>query len=113
MTGQSDHLVNLQIGLEDTDSLSAQTLLLNYASDRVTSRGAANQPDIVERPGFELDFVARQGIKIGGKEFELKFEARNLTGTKYREFQESGQNRIFYNLYKPGRSFSLGIDVEF
>lgn len=113
LTGQSDHLVNLQIGLEDTDSLSAQTLLLNYASDRVTSRGAANQPDIVERPGFELDFVARQGIKIGGKEFELKFEARNLTGTKYREFQQSGQNRIFYNLYKPGRSFSLGIDVEF
>ncbi|MEW6574958.1 MAG: TonB-dependent receptor [Pseudomonadota bacterium] len=113
LTGQSDHLVNLQIGLEDTDSLSAQTLLLNYASDRVTSRGAANQPDIVERPGFELDFVVRQGIKIGGKEFELKFEARNLTGTKYREFQESGQNRIFYNLYKPGRSFSLGIDVEF
>ncbi|MFN3748500.1 MAG: TonB-dependent receptor domain-containing protein [Sphingorhabdus sp.] len=113
LTGQSDHLVNLQIGLEDTDSLSAQTLLLNYASDRVTSRGAANQPDIVERPGFELDFVARQGIKIGGKEFELKFEARNLTGTKYREFQESGPNRIYYNLYKPGRSFSLGIDVEF
>jgi outer membrane receptor protein involved in Fe transport len=113
LTGQSDHLVNLQIGLEDTDSLSAQTLLLNYASDRVTSRGASGQPDVIERPGLELDFVVRQGIKIGGKEVELKFEARNLTGTKYREFQQSGDNRIFYNLYKPGTSFSLGIDIEF
>ncbi len=113
LTGQSDHLVNLQFGFEDTDSLSAQTLLLNYASDRVTSRGASNQPDIVERPGFELDFVVRQGIKIGGQEIELKFEARNLTGTKYQEFQQNGANRIFYNRYQPGRSFSLGIDVEF
>jgi TonB-dependent receptor len=113
LTGQSDHLVNLQIGLEDTDSLSAQTLLLNYASDRVTSRGASGQPDVIERPGLELDFVVRQGIKVGGKEVELKFEARNLTGTKYREFQQSGDNRIFYNLYKPGTSFSLGIDIEF
>jgi TonB-dependent receptor len=113
LTGQSDHLVNLQIGLEDTDSLSAQTLLLNYASDRVTSRGASGQPDVIERPGLELDFVVRQGIKVGGKQVELKFEARNLTGTKYREFQQSGDNRIFYNLYKPGRSFSLGIDIEF
>jgi TonB-dependent receptor len=113
LTGQSDHLVNLQIGLEDLDRLSAQTLLLNYASDRVTSRGASGQPDVIERPGLELDFVARQGIKIGGKEVELKFEARNLTGTKYKEFQQNGDNRIFYNLYKPGTSFSLGIDIEF
>ena len=86
---------------------------MNYASDRVTSRGASNQPDIVERPGFELDFVVRQGIKIGDQEIELKFEARNLTGTKYQEFQQNGANRIFYNRYQPGRSFSLGIDVEF
>ena len=29
LTGQSGHLVNLQIGLEDTDRLSQQTLLLS------------------------------------------------------------------------------------
>ena len=29
LTGQSDHLVNLLIGLEDTDRLSQQTLLLS------------------------------------------------------------------------------------
>src|SRR3546814_18871650 len=39
LTGQSDHLVNFQIGLEDPDKLSQPTLLLTYASDRVTSRG--------------------------------------------------------------------------
>jgi TonB-dependent receptor len=113
LTGQSDHLVNLQLGLEDTENLSQQTLLLTYASDRVTSRGAGGQPDIFERPGFQLDFVARQGIKVGGKEVELKLELRNLTGNKYQELQESGDNRIFYNRYKEGVSASLGIDITF
>jgi hypothetical protein len=38
LTGQSKHLVNAQIGLENTDRLSQQTLLLTYASRRVTNR---------------------------------------------------------------------------
>ena len=113
LTGQSDHLVNLQIGLEDTERLSQQTLLFTFASDRVTSRGAGGQPDIFERPGIQLDFVARQGIKIAGTEVELKFEARNLTGNIYQELQESGDNRIFLNRYKEGVSASLGIDITF
>src|SRR3546814_14732554 len=49
LTGQSDHILNFQIGLEDTDRLSQQTLMLTYASDRVTSRGPNLQPDIQER----------------------------------------------------------------
>ena len=113
LTGQSDHLVNLQFGLEDTDRLSQQTLLLTYASDRVTSRGASGQPDIIERPGFQLDFVARQGIRLGGVDMELKLEVRNITGTQYREFQESGDNRIYYNRYKQGTSGSIGLDINF
>lgn len=114
LTGQSDHLVNLQLGLEDTESLSQQTILLSYASERVTNRGAGGQPDIVEKPGIQLDFVARQGIKIlNDKQLELKFEVRNITGTKYQEFQESGANRIYYNLYDVGTVFKLGASVEF
>jgi outer membrane receptor protein involved in Fe transport len=113
LTGQSDHLVNLQFGLEDTERLSQQTILLTYATDRVTSRGASGQPDIKERPGIQLDFVAREGFKLGGKEAELKFEVRNLTNTKYQELQENGENKIFYNRYKQGISASLGVEINF
>lgn len=113
MTGQSDHLVNLQIGLEDQDRLSQQTLLLTYASPRVTSRGPSGQPDIREKPGISLDFVARQGINLLNKEIELKFEARNLTGRTYKEVQEAGDNRIFLNRYKLGRTFSLSASLKF
>ena len=113
LTGQSDHLVNLQLGLEDTERLSQQTILFTFATDRVTSRGASGQPDIKERPGIQLDFVAREGFTVGGKEAELKFELRNLTNTKYQERQESGDNVIFYNRYKQGISASIGVEINF
>ncbi|MEQ8311531.1 MAG: TonB-dependent receptor [Sphingopyxis sp.] len=113
MTGQSDHLVNVQIGLEDQDKLSQQTFLITYASPRVTSRGPSGQPDLKEKPGISVDFVARQGINLLNKEIELKLEARNLTGRTYKEVQEAGDNRIFFNRYKLGRTFSLSASLKF
>src|SRR3546814_6906809 len=95
LTGQSDHLVNVELGIEDTERLSQQTILISYASDRITRRGPSGQPDIFERPGIQLDFVARQGIPTFGKQFELKFDARNMPGTNYKEMQENGGNRIY------------------
>ncbi|WP_267397252.1 MULTISPECIES: TonB-dependent receptor [unclassified Sphingomonas] len=120
LTGQSDHLVNVQVGLEDTASLSQITLLFNYASDRVTNRGPALigqdgfQPDIVEHPGIRLDLVARQGVNMFGGKFELKAEARNLTRTNYRESQTfAGGTEVYINRYKLGRVFTLGASVTF
>lgn len=113
LTGQSDHLVNLQLGLNDQDTLSQLTFLLSYASERVTSRGTSNLPDIVEDPGLRLDFVARQAVDLAGQPFEVKFEARNITGRDNFEFQSNGANRIEVNTYDVGRSFSLSVSTEF
>lgn len=120
LTGQSDHLANVQIGLEDTASLSQITLLFNYASDRITNRGPANlsgvgfQPDIVEHPGIRLDMVVRQGVEVAGAKFEVKAEARNLTHTNYRESQTfASGNEVFINKYDLGRVFSLGVTATF
>lgn len=119
LVGQSDHLVNAQFGIEDTEMLSQVTLLVNYASNRVTSRGAVvdggRLPDIVEKPGVRFDVVWRQGIPIGGgddKQVELKFEARNLSKTRYQEYQtfENGLRRDI-NTYDLGRVFSFGVSV--
>lgn len=117
LTGQSDHLVNLQIGIEDTDRLSQATILVSYASERVTNRGPIQgllrQPDIIERPGVRLDFVARQEVRVLGTRAELKFEARNLLGTDYEEFQAIDGNRVDINSYQLGRTFSLGVTFNF
>ncbi|WP_380778929.1 TonB-dependent receptor domain-containing protein [Sphingomonas sp. R86520] len=120
LTGQSDHLVNVQLGLEDTKSLSQITVLFNYASDRVTNRGPSNLggtgflPDIIEKPGIRLDLVARQGVELRGAKFEVKAEARNLTKTRFTEGQtfENG-NKVYINRYNLGQVFTLGISTTF
>jgi outer membrane receptor protein involved in Fe transport len=113
LTGQSDHVANLQFGLQDEDSLSEQTILLNYASDRVAFRGPSGQPDLVERPGIRLDVVIRQGFRLAGIDLEAKLEARNLTNTRYQEFQRLNASRIDTNSYVLGRSFQAGISAKF
>ncbi len=116
LTGQSNHIANLQVGFENQDKLSQQTIMLTYASKRVMSRGLNGtppQPDVIENPGFRIDFVAREGFDLGGKELEIKLEARNLTAQKHEEYQISGTNRIDTNTYKLGRVFSLSGSVKF
>ncbi|MBA2466922.1 MAG: TonB-dependent receptor plug domain-containing protein [Sphingomonas sp.] len=117
LTGQSRHIANFQLGVERIDSLQQATLLLNYSSPRVTSRGPssgeARQEDFTERPGLTLDFIARQGVKLRGREAELKFEARNLLGTDYRESQklEDG-GRVDINRYDLGASVSVSGSIK-
>jgi outer membrane receptor protein involved in Fe transport len=113
LTGQSNHLVNLQLGLEQTGTLSQQTILLSYASDRVTSRGAAGLPDIYESPGLRVDVVLRQGLAFFQQDVEAKFEARNLFGKGYEEFQERDGNIVYYNKYDIGTSFVASLTVNF
>jgi outer membrane receptor protein involved in Fe transport len=116
LTGQSDHIANVQLGFENTERLSQQTLLLSYASKRVISRGlngSPPQPDVIEKPGLRIDFVGREAMDFLGKEIELKFEARNITARKHEEFQQSGANRIDVNTYKLGRTLTLSAAVTF
>ncbi|MEE4454130.1 TonB-dependent receptor domain-containing protein [Novosphingobium resinovorum] len=116
LTGQSEHLVNLQIGMEDTSKLSQQTVLVSYASKRSVSRGLVGtirQPDVIEYPGLRIDVVLRQGFEIGGKQIELKAEGRNLTARKHLEYQTFEDGRVDFNTYDLGRVFSLSASVTF
>ena len=113
LTGQSDHLVNLQLGIEDEDILEQLTLLVTYSSDRVTSRGTSGLPDIIEAPGIQVDLVARREIPLFGQPFEFKLEARNIFGENHEEFQDNGTNRIEINTYDVGRTFAISVSTEF
>ena len=113
LTGQSDHLLNVQLGIEDTDRLQQLTLLVKYASERVTSRGSGGLPDIVEDPGVTVDLVGRAEIGLFGQPFELSLEARNLWGRDNFEYQATDSNRIEINTYEVGRTFAIGLSTEF
>lgn len=114
LTGQSKHVANVQLGLErDGGLLSQQTLLLTYNSPRITARGPQDQPDLVERTGWRVDFVLRQEFELTGKTFELKLQARNILGEDYRESQTLNNSRILNNAYDVGTSYSASISVKF
>ncbi|OJW59418.1 MAG: TonB-dependent receptor [Sphingomonadales bacterium 63-6] len=116
LTGQSDHIVNLQVGLENEDRLSQQTFLITYASDRVVSRGLNGtppQPDVIERPGVQLDFVAREGFKLLGTDMEAKFEVRNILGRGHEEYQQFGDRRVDVNTYDVGTTYALSLSATF
>lgn len=111
LVGQSDHVFNVSLGIEDTEKTQQATILFNYASERVTLRGGA-LPDVVEDPGLTVDFVARTEVKLGVP-LTFKFEVRNIFGRDSFEFQQLGSNRIEINTYEVGTSFSLGLSAEF
>jgi outer membrane receptor protein involved in Fe transport len=111
LTGQSDHLVNLQLGLEDQEKLQQLTFLFSYASERVVSRGFNRLPDIMEDPGIRFDIVARQGFELAGREVELKLEARNIFGEDHEEFQDNGTDRIEINTYDLGTTFAASLSI--
>jgi hypothetical protein len=112
LVGQSDHVANLSLGIEDTEKVQQFTVLLNYASERVTLRGGA-LPDVVEEPGLTVDIVARSELNLGGLPLELSFEARNLFGRDNFEFQEVNGNRAELNTFQVGTSFALGVKASF
>ena len=114
LQGQSDHLANLQLGFEDEDARSQATILVTYASKRVTARASSiDLPDIVQDPGVRLDFVYRKTITIMDHELSGSFEARNLTGRDSFEYQAAGGKRFETNSYDLGRTFSVGLTAKF
>lgn len=112
LVGQSDHVANLSLGIEDDDKVQQFTVMLNYASERVTLRGGA-LPDVVEDPGLTVDVVARTEVKLGRLPLELSFEARNIFGRDNFEYQEINGNRAEINTFDVGTSFSVGLKAEF
>lgn len=113
LTGQSDHIFNFQLGLQSQSKLSEQTFLVNYQSGRTTQRGPAGTPDYREIPGWQLDFVLREEVRLGNVPVELKLEARNLLNTLYQEIQVLNDSRIDVNVYPLGRFFSFGMTLRF
>ena len=110
LQGQSDHLANLQFGFEDEAMGLQATFLVNYASNRISTRGRPGFPDLIVEPGVTLDFTLRKTwVNASGVETELGFEARNLLDEDYNEFQKLGTGIVRNQRYDIGQSFSIGI----
>lgn len=112
LQGQSKHLANFQFGFETLDGGTQATLLGNFASKRTTARGQAGAPDFEQEPGILLDFTVRHKFQVWGRDFTAGFEARNLLGEQFDEFQKLGGSEIKLNNYDLGRSVSISLSAR-
>ena len=113
LQGQSEHIANLQFGIENEGSGLQATLIANYVSERVSARGRPGQPDYVEEPGLTMDFVLRKTMRFGEQPLTIGFAARNLLDTEFHEYQERAGQKVNILRYDPGVSYSVSLSTEF
>jgi len=112
LQGQSEHVVNMQFGWEDSSANSQATFVLNYVSERSSARGRPGEPDLIQEPGIFLDFIYRKDFLVMDRDFGFSLELRNLLDNEFDEYQELG-NKIRVNNYKLGSSASVGLTARF
>ncbi|MEN1970764.1 TonB-dependent receptor [Luteimonas sp. MJ204] len=114
MQGQSEHIANLQFGIENTAKDLQATLIANYVSERISARGNNLRQDVMEDPGLTLDLVLRKTMRFGETPVTLGFAARNILDTEYDEYIEGGGGQKIHVLrYDPGVSWSFSVSTEF
>ncbi len=113
LQGQSDHLVNFQIGYEDYEAESRATILVNWTSKRIRQVGliqGAPVPNVVEKLPFTLDFVYGRKVDLGGVGFELQAKLSNILGEDYQATADgSDGTSVPIDTYKLGTTVSIGI----
>ncbi|MEO1657653.1 MAG: TonB-dependent receptor [Pseudomonadota bacterium] len=116
LVGQSDHLFNLQLGLENPDTNMKATLLLNYASDRILfGDDPAGPPAVEEDVPIDLDFVFSRDITLVGQDFGFGFSATNLLGQDFEAFRNfsSANDAVPFYAFDRGRQFTVRMSYEF
>lgn len=116
MSGQSDHLANLQFGFTDFESNSEANILLNYASERVrfgANFTGARRPAIIEKPPMTLDFVYNRDFVFLNGDYSFGLKLNNLLNEEFDWSQEVGSTSAYVNRYDLGRSASLSLKRRF
>ncbi len=116
LQGQSDHLANLQIGIEDYDKGYEATLLLNYSSERIRSVGGSAGriiPDIIEQLPVSLDFVFNYDFELRGGAYELGLKVQNILGDQYEATQSFEGDTVTIDDYEIGTTFAASLKRRF
>ncbi len=106
LQGQSPYVINAQLLYENQDSGTDLSLLYNIFGERITEVGVLGMPDVYEQPFSQLDFVASQDIATN---YAVSFKVSNIIDPEAQQVQ--GDKIV--QLYRKGRSFSLGLSGSF
>lgn len=115
LQGQSDHLANLQLGVEDYENGWEATVLLNYASERIRAVEDLSNglPSIIEQLPMSLDFVFNYDLEIRGGEYELGLKVKNILNDRYEATQSLAGTSLIIDDYDIGTSASVSVKRRF
>ncbi len=115
LQGQSDHLANLQLGVEDFDANWEATFLMNYSSDRIRAVEDRSNglPSIIESLPLTVDFVFNKDFTLRGGDYKVGFKVQNIFGDNYEASQSLGDTEIVVDSYDPGTTVSVNLKREF
>lgn len=115
LQGQSDHLANLQLGIDDYANGWEATLLLNYTSERIRAVEDLSNglPSILEKIPLSLDFVYNHDLNIGGGDYTFGFKVQNILGEGYEASQTLGDSQIIVDDYDIGTTFAVSLKRRF
>ena len=114
LQGQSEHLANLQLGWENSDSRTA--LLFNYTGERTRALAnvARGLPEVVEEPPFLVDLVHSREFELNGGDYlDVRFAVRNLLGEDYVATQSASDTSLTVDAYEIGTTFSISVSRSF
>lgn len=115
LQGQSDHLANIQLGIDDFENNWEATLLVNYSSERIRAvEFLSNRlPAIKEQLPLSVDLVFNFDLPVAGDDYRIGLKATNIFDDGYEAFQELGDSRVTIDGYDIGTTFSMSIKREF
>ncbi|WP_189587150.1 TonB-dependent receptor domain-containing protein [Litorimonas cladophorae] len=115
LQGQSDHLANLQLGIEDYDANWEATFLMNYSSDRIRAVEDRSNglPSIIESLPLTVDFVFNKAFAVRGGDYRVGFKVQNIFNDGYEASQSLGDTKIVVDSYDPGTTVSVNLKREF
>lgn len=115
LQGQSDHLANLQIGIDDYENGWEATLLLNYSSERIRAVEDLSNglPSIMEQLPLSLDFVYNHDLTIRGGEYSFGFKVQNILGEGYEATQSLNGSSVVVDNYDKGTTFAASLKRRF
>ncbi|MBI1392081.1 MAG: outer membrane beta-barrel protein [Alphaproteobacteria bacterium] len=118
LQGQSTHLVNFQVGLENPETNMRATVLVNWASERIRNvetfrSSGVITPAVIEEPPLNLDFVWSRDLESFGGGWNIGFEIRNILGDDYEANQTFGDGVAVFDFYERGRTFSANLKKSF
>lgn len=113
MQGQSPYVINVTAGYDNSESGNSALFLFNQIGKRIVSLGTDYNKDTYQEPFTKLDFVYK--YKLSPKKendifgYALRFKANNLLDSEMK-FTQGNQTTAST---KPGRSYSLKLDINY